>query len=249
MPTETKRAIAAAAALPTIPMELIDQFGTGPISAEAVNAASMAFKKALIERAALGAELTPTWATQGGCRARCVGNNRNGASVFTVERHIRGKCTCTRCRTLTQASVPAEVIDKGIPTAGLLAQVLVAKHADYLPPPTGSTTCNKPIGLVIWPRICFILEPVVRRSFMPSEAIFSHTTGSVHFAIYPDGFDGARIIARIDEEALHDHFKARSGERELVLAYANNANSIDAKAEACYRANPAQPIRLKRDDF
>ena len=65
MPTETKRAIAAAAALPTIPMELIDQFGTGPISAEAVNAASMAFKKALIERAALGAELTPTWATQG----------------------------------------------------------------------------------------------------------------------------------------------------------------------------------------
>jgi transposase len=25
------------------------------------------------------------------------------------------------------------VIDKGIPTAGLLAQVLVAKHADHLP--------------------------------------------------------------------------------------------------------------------
>ena len=84
---------------------------------------------------------------------------------------------------------------------------------------------------------------------MSSEAVFSHTTGSVHFAIYPDGFDGARIIARIDEEALHDHFQARSGERELVLAYANNANSIDAKAEAFYRANPAQPIRLKRDDF
>ena len=84
---------------------------------------------------------------------------------------------------------------------------------------------------------------------MPSEAIFSRVTGSVHFAIYPDGFDGARIIARIDEEALHDHFKARSGERELVLAYASNADSIDAKAEAFYRANPAQPIRLKRDDF
>ena len=29
--------------------------------------------------------------------------------------------------------MPATVIDKGIPTAGLLAQVLVAKHADHLP--------------------------------------------------------------------------------------------------------------------
>ncbi len=84
---------------------------------------------------------------------------------------------------------------------------------------------------------------------MPSEAIFSPATGSVHFAIYPDGFDGARIIARTDEEALHDHFKARSGEQGLVQAYALNAGPIDAKAEAFYRANPAQPVRLKRDDF
>jgi transposase len=53
--------------------------------------------------------------------------------VFTVERHVRGKWACTRCRTLIQAPVPAAVIDKGIPTAGLLAQVLVAKHADHVP--------------------------------------------------------------------------------------------------------------------
>ena len=53
--------------------------------------------------------------------------------VFTVERHIRGKWACSQCRTLIQAPVPAAVIDKGIPTAGLLAQVLVAKHADHLP--------------------------------------------------------------------------------------------------------------------
>ena len=53
--------------------------------------------------------------------------------AFTVERHIRGKWTCAECRTLVQAPVAAEVIDKGIPTAGLLAQVLVAKHADHLP--------------------------------------------------------------------------------------------------------------------
>jgi hypothetical protein len=56
MPSKTKKAAAAVkAALPSIPKELIDQFVTGPMSAEAVNAASMAFKKALIERA-LGAE-------------------------------------------------------------------------------------------------------------------------------------------------------------------------------------------------
>jgi hypothetical protein len=53
----TKAAEAAAARLPTIPKELIDQFVTGPMSPEAVQAASMAFKKALIERA-LGAELS-----------------------------------------------------------------------------------------------------------------------------------------------------------------------------------------------
>ena len=34
---------------------------------------------------------------------------------------------------LIQAPVPAQVIDKGIPTAGLLAQVLVAKYSDHLP--------------------------------------------------------------------------------------------------------------------
>ena len=53
--------------------------------------------------------------------------------VFTVERHVRGKWACSHCRTLVQAPVPAEIIDKGIPTSGLLAQVLVAKYADHLP--------------------------------------------------------------------------------------------------------------------
>ncbi len=53
--------------------------------------------------------------------------------VFTVERHVRGKWVCRRCETLIQAPVPAHVIDKGIPTAGLLAHVLVAKYADHLP--------------------------------------------------------------------------------------------------------------------
>ena len=52
---------------------------------------------------------------------------------FTVERHVRGKWACEQCETLIQAPVPAQVIDKGIPTSGLLSHVLVAKYADHLP--------------------------------------------------------------------------------------------------------------------
>ena len=53
--------------------------------------------------------------------------------LFTVERHIRGKWACAQCQSLIQAPVPAQIIDKGIATAGLLAQVLVAKYSDHLP--------------------------------------------------------------------------------------------------------------------
>jgi len=53
--------------------------------------------------------------------------------VFTLERHIRGKWACKTCETLIQAPVPPHVIDKGIPTAGLLAHTLVSKYGDHLP--------------------------------------------------------------------------------------------------------------------
>ena len=53
--------------------------------------------------------------------------------VFTVERHIRGKWICKCCEKLVQAPVAPHVIDKGVPTTGLLAQVLVAKYLDHLP--------------------------------------------------------------------------------------------------------------------
>jgi transposase len=53
--------------------------------------------------------------------------------LFTVERHIRGKWVCRCCETMTQAPVAPHVIDKGLPTTGLLAQVLVAKYLDHLP--------------------------------------------------------------------------------------------------------------------
>ncbi len=53
--------------------------------------------------------------------------------VLTVERHILGKRACDQCGTLIRAPVPAQIIDKGIPTAGLLAHIMIAKFADHLP--------------------------------------------------------------------------------------------------------------------
>jgi transposase len=52
---------------------------------------------------------------------------------FFVHRHIRGKYCCPTCQTIQAASMPAQIIDKGIPAPGLLAQVIIAKHDDHLP--------------------------------------------------------------------------------------------------------------------
>ena len=83
MPVSTKRG-KTQVDLPTIPKELIDQFVSGPMSAQAVNAASMAFKKALIERA-LGAELSHHLGYAPGTNKPSeASNHRNGASAKTV---------------------------------------------------------------------------------------------------------------------------------------------------------------------
>jgi putative transposase len=84
--TKMKNAAIAAksAALPKISKELLDQFVSGPMTGEAVNAASMAFKKALIERA-LGAELGHHLGYPNGtAKPEAVTNQRNGSSGKTV---------------------------------------------------------------------------------------------------------------------------------------------------------------------
>jgi len=70
--------------LPSIPADLVDQFVKGPMTAEAVQDLSMAFKKALIERA-LGAELGHHLGyPPGGDRPEQATNQRNGKSRKTV---------------------------------------------------------------------------------------------------------------------------------------------------------------------
>lgn len=84
MPTKKKTALEAKTELPSIPKELIDQFVKGPMTAEAIQDASMAFKKALIERA-LGAELGHHLGyPQGAERPEGSNNQRNSKSGKTV---------------------------------------------------------------------------------------------------------------------------------------------------------------------
>ena len=88
MPSRTKLKNAAiaerSAALPKIPQELLDQFVQGPMTAEAIQDATMALKKAPIERA-LGGELSHHLGyPPGGDKPAEAGNHRNGSIGKTV---------------------------------------------------------------------------------------------------------------------------------------------------------------------
>jgi len=57
---------------------------------------------------------------------------------FFVQRHIRGKWACKCCQQkgegrLVQEPVEPQIIDKGMPTSGLLAHTLVSRFVDHLP--------------------------------------------------------------------------------------------------------------------
>lgn len=81
---QKNNAAAQAAVLPKIPPELLDQLVKGPMSAEAVEDASRAFKKALIERA-LGAEMSHHLGYAAGTeKPEAATNHRNGKSAKTV---------------------------------------------------------------------------------------------------------------------------------------------------------------------
>jgi transposase len=52
---------------------------------------------------------------------------------FIAHRHVRGKWACRCCQTLVQEPVAPQVVDKGQPTAGLVAHTLVARFVNHLP--------------------------------------------------------------------------------------------------------------------
>ena len=84
MPSRAKKLDRAVARLPSIPKELVAQFLTGPMTGEAINAAGIAFKQALIE-ASLNAELTHHLGYAPGAeRPEATTNQRNGVTAKTV---------------------------------------------------------------------------------------------------------------------------------------------------------------------
>jgi putative transposase len=84
MPSKIKKLEREVGQLPSIPKELVNQFLTGPMTGEAINAASFAFKQALIE-ASLSAELTHHLGYAPGAeRPEAVTNQRNGVTSKTV---------------------------------------------------------------------------------------------------------------------------------------------------------------------
>jgi len=52
---------------------------------------------------------------------------------FQVIRHVRPKLACGGCARIVQVAAPTRPIERGLPTAGLLAQVISAKYADHCP--------------------------------------------------------------------------------------------------------------------
>ncbi len=84
MPSRAKKLDQAVAKLPSIPKELVAQFLTGPMTGEAINAAGVAFKQALIE-ASLNAELSHHLGYQFGTeKPEGSTNQRNGVTAKTV---------------------------------------------------------------------------------------------------------------------------------------------------------------------
>ena len=84
---------------------------------------------------------------------------------------------------------------------------------------------------------------------MYCEAIHCLETGTVRFAIYPDGLDGPRIMGHIADGALHDVFGAHDDEESLLRCCESHFDAIEARALERHREAPRQPVVLKASDF
>lgn len=74
----------------------------------------------------------------GGTRLTKIGTDEREVleyvpSHFKVIVHARPKMSCRDCEKITQDPMPSLPIERGIPGAGLLAHVLIAKYDDHLP--------------------------------------------------------------------------------------------------------------------
>jgi transposase len=55
-------------------------------------------------------------------------------AVLQVKQHVRFQYACRKCYgSIRRAEMPAQPIDKGLPTSRLIAQVMMSKFADHMP--------------------------------------------------------------------------------------------------------------------
>ncbi len=94
---QKNNAIAQARVLPKIPPELLDQLVKGPMSAEAVEDASRAFKKALIERDLGGEMRAITWVMPSVRTSRRQPATTATGAVARQFSPMTGRCA-SRCR-------------------------------------------------------------------------------------------------------------------------------------------------------
>ena len=148
--------------------------------------------------------------------------------TFRVERHIRGKWACAHCQTLVQAPVPASVIDKGLPTAALMAHVVVTKLNDHVPhyrqekifgrsgyeiPRSTLSEWTGRVGFALMPLVQALKEEIFKYGVLHADetpvAMLSPGDGKTHrsyiWAYAPGQFEDMKAV-------IYDFCESRSGE-------------------------------------
>ena len=131
---------------------------------------------------------------------------------FFVHRHIRGKYACRTCQTLETAPAPAQIIEGGMASAGLLTWLAVSKYADHLP--------------------LYRLEEIADRQQVPlARSTLASWTGEVGVALQPlaDALRGLilqRSVLHADETPEKQLDPGR-GKTKTAYLWAYRSNDLD----------------------
>ena len=131
---------------------------------------------------------------------------------FFVHRHIRGKYACRTCQTMTGEIVPAQIIEGGMASAGLLAWLAVSKFADHLP--------------------LYRLEEIASRQQVPlARSTLAAWTGEVGVALQPlaDALQSLllqRGVLHADETPVKQLDPGR-GKTKSAYLWAYRSNDLD----------------------
>ena len=114
-------------ALPAIPAELLEQFGNGPMTAESINAATLALKKALIERA-LGGEMNHRLGYSPDTPNLLLSPNQRNGICFGAD-HMSSHCrplgvSGRRCATVGWTQLGRHDVKLPVPVSPLVAHVM-----------------------------------------------------------------------------------------------------------------------------